>query len=67
MGIGLTLVLIFSVFMISNFSSMPTWDIPAVEDTNGGNAQDTDGGGKTTIEDLGSGTILMYGDMTISD
>lgn len=30
MGIGLTLVLIFSVFMISknvDFSSMPTWDI----------------------------------------
>ena len=70
MGIGLTLVLIFSVFMISknvDFSSMPTWDIPAVEDTNGGNVQGTDGGGEQTIEDLGNGTILMYGDMPISD
>lgn len=70
MGIGLTLVLIFSVFMISknvDFSSMPTWDIPAVEDTNGGNVQGTDGGGEQTIEDLGDGTILMYGDMPISD
>lgn len=62
MGIGLTLVLIFSVFVISknvDFSSMPTWDIPAVEDTNGGNVQGTDGGGKQTIEDLGDGTILF--------
>ena len=68
MGIGLTLVLIFSVFMISknvDFSSMPTWDIPAVEDTNGGNVQGTDGGGEQTIEDLGNGTILMHGSLGV--